>query len=308
MAWKSGGPSRPVAVLVAAVLVMTALAACDDSGGDPAPSSHTSVGTSGTALSGSPSVSSVPFVPTTPTATTAATDVPPASTAPTGDLPGWKQVFRDDFTRSSLGEDWVAYDGSPGSPGGWWAPSHVQLSGGMLDLVSYRDPAACKGCPSSDLFVSAGVQLRKSFTYGRFSVRLRLARAHGIPFTAVLWPADNHRPPEIDAVEGSGDYPHAKAYVRSTTNRPSIHDAVVDLTQWHTYTVEWRPGSVQVYVDGRSFGKATGSDIPDSPLRLALQSRAWSCSGDPIWTCPDPTTPARSSVQIDWVVVYQAAK
>lgn len=226
---------------------------------------------------------------------------------PRHDPPGWTAVAKDDFNGTHLGRHWYAYSGQPGGdPGGWWDPSHVTVGGGMLALTTSVDPAACGSCSSYKKYVSGGVGSRISQTYGRYDVRLRLADAHGVSFAALLWPTSGIWPPEIDFMEGAGDRLSNKSSVHySAANSVTTRAVRADLTQWHTWTVEWSPNRLVYKMDGQVFGTVQGSQVPSEPMEAALQSQTWNCSSSPIWTCPDATTPVTSQVQVDWFVTYK---
>ena len=52
---------------------------------------------------------------------------PSGQAMPIGDIPGWHQVFADDFNGTTLNtSNWGPYSGQPGGDtAGWWSPSHV---------------------------------------------------------------------------------------------------------------------------------------------------------------------------------------
>ena len=60
---------------------------------------------------------------------------------PVGNIPGWRQVFTDDFNGRTLDSSkWRLYWGKPGGdPAGWFDPRHVAVSHGMLVISAYRD-------------------------------------------------------------------------------------------------------------------------------------------------------------------------
>lgn len=229
---------------------------------------------------------------------------------PTKNPKGWTQTFKDDFNGHQLNSAWFRYGGQPGGdPGGWWAHSHAVVGHGVLALRTSIDPAACKSCRSYKKYVSGAVGLHLAQTYGRYDVRMRLANAHGVTFAALLWPVSNVWPPEVDWVEGAGDNPvnftsaHYSAGDRKVSRR-----VAVDLTQWHTWTVEWTAKKLVYKVDGKTFAKVTGAAAPKVPMRPALQAQTWNCTTSATWTCPDASTPRSSKAEIDWFVAYKPTK
>jgi beta-glucanase (GH16 family) len=167
-------------------------------------------------------------------------------------------------------------------------------------------------------------QGRYSFRYGTFEARLRMPVGRG------LWPAfwalgddiDDVGWPkcgEIDVMEHLGQEP--------TTASGTIHgprdDGGADadykpgrsvvytapLAQgFHTYGVQWLPGSIQFYFDGRPYWSITAADLPagsrwvfDHPFFLILNiAVGGSWAGR-----PDASTRFPQALLVDYVRVYQ---
>ena len=223
----------------------------------------------------------------------------------------WQLTYSNEFTKP-LGSEWELYWGEPGSdPGGWWDPSHVSVSGGTLDLRTYRDPATCIlawGCTSINDYVSGGVKLLKAQTYGKYEVRLRADNATGVPIVALLWPASNGWPPEVDFAEDRGESPRTTNTATlhwGTWEKPqqSSHEVKVNMSEWHTWGVEWSRERITYTVDGRAWATATGSTVPSVPMELALQAQTWNC-GQGWELCPNTSTPSVTNYDIDWVAIY----
>ena len=226
---------------------------------------------------------------------------------PAGDIPGWHQVFADDFTGSALDlTRWHTYSAEPaGDPGGWFDPNHVSVSGGELVLAGYRDPA------DGGRWATAGVSssLGLSQTYGKYLVRLRFDRGVGVAHTILLWPTDNASQPEIDFSEDNGanrqtDY----ETLHPAPLGPQIqHATAVDLSQWHTFGVEWTPGRLVYTLDGRDTSVVTGAHVPSTPMVMDIQTQAWACGTSTWEQCPNATTPAHVNLYVDWAVAYSPA-
>jgi hypothetical protein len=230
---------------------------------------------------------------------------------PRGNLPGWRQVFAEDFTSTSLSDVWSTYNGEPGNdPGGWWDRSHIVVSDGELRLETHVDSAACSasaGCHAVDNQVSGGLKLRLAQTYGKYLVRLRADNALGIAIVGLLWPASNTWPPEVDFVEDNGASPRhlATATLHYGSNDTQVPRTLrINLAEWHTFGVEWSPGRLVYTVDGRVWATVSNPNVPAIPMQLALQAQAWACGISSWETCPNSQTPAASQYDIDWVVVY----
>ncbi len=74
------------------------------------------------------------------------------------------------------------------------------------------------------------------------------------------------------ALAQNGSFPHCDYSSRTDTN-------------WHTYTVTWRPGYVGMDVDGQSTGcsysAADGYTIPSTPMFLIIQIQTGGVGGTP---------------------------
>ncbi|HEY7138094.1 MAG TPA: glycoside hydrolase family 16 protein [Acidimicrobiia bacterium] len=237
-------------------------------------------------------------------ARTISPDWPSGAPMPVGDVPGWHQVFRDDFLGSSLNQHaWGAYEGQPaGDPGGWWDPSHVVVRGGTVQLATYRDPRFGRRWVSGGM--SSAHALRQ--TYGKYLVRFRVDAGDGVALVLLLWPAADMWPPEIDFGEsGGGSRQEMSATLHYGTTDHQIQRSVsADFTRWHTMGVEWTPGRLQYTLDGRVWATIDSPAVPAIPMEMDAQAQAGTC-GDRWAPCPDATTPGRVDAEIDWVVAYR---
>lgn len=231
-----------------------------------------------------------------------ADDVP----MPVGNPPGWRQVLADDFTGSRLDPArWRAYWGRPGGdPAGWWLPSHVKVTHGMLVLSAYRDPS------HGGAWVTGGVSSAPGLvqTYGKYLVRFRMDAGIGVSHALLLFPADNSWPPEIDFSEdnGSGSAGALATLHYGAEDKRQYAKLPIDVTQWHTLGVEWLPGSLAFTVDGRVWFRIHGPQVPALPMAMDIQEATWPCQGS--WgRCPDFTTPKVVNLDVDWVVAYRPA-
>jgi len=193
---------------------------------------------------------------------------------PTGDIPGWHEVFADSFNGRTLDRSrWRVYWGpAGGDPAAWFSPSHVSVSKGMLVISAYHDPA------DGDRWVTGGVSSSPSLVqaYGKYLVRLRVEAGTGIGHALLLTPADGSWPPEIDFSEDNGrtrDRTAGDAALRRR-RQEGVQVTRVDLTQWHTLGVEWTPRMLRYTIDGRVWATVTGSEVPAVPMALAVQTQA----------------------------------
>lgn len=163
---------------------------------------------------------------------------------------------------------------------------------------------------------------RYAFRYGTFEARLQTPVGRGIwpAFWALGTDIDRSGWPkcgEIDVMEQLGHEP-AKAF--GTIHGPrngGEHDyrpghSIVHTTPlsqaFHTYGVQWLPGSIQFYFDGRPYGAIAAADLPAGSrwvfdhrfyllLNVAIGGR-WAGSPDAGTTFPQP-------LRVDHVRVYQ---
>ena len=216
----------------------------------------------------------------------------------------WRLDFFDNFREGLRPTVWGTYSGQPGGdPGGWWSPSHVVVSDGVLNLETYPDPQFGWRWVSGG--ISSGPGLKQ--TYGKYEVRVRVDPGLGVAFAALLWPADNTWPPEIDFAENggsSGDRSQISAFIHHGANDDQIQRVLrVDLTKWHVIGIEWLPGEVVYTVDGRAWGIVKSRAVPNKPMELDLQTQAGTC-GVPWQPCPNDNTPTYVNAQIQWVKAY----
>lgn len=216
----------------------------------------------------------------------------------------WHRVFFDDFHRGLRRAFWNRYIGHPGGdPGGWWDPSHAVVEHGVLNLETFRDRRF------GGRWVSGGVSSARALrqTYGKYEVRLRMDRGKGVAVVALLWPAGDQWPPEIDFAENGGETgarDHVTATLHYGADNSRLQRTVrADFTHWHTLGVEWTPGRLTYTIDRRPWSTVVSGAVPAQPMELDLQAQAGTC-GDPYAPCPDSSTPPKVNAQIAWVAAY----
>jgi beta-glucanase (GH16 family) len=222
--------------------------------------------------------------------------------APSATDPRWSLVFADGFDGQQLSSRWTSYEGAARTSPGWFEPSHVTVSAGLMTISAYRDAAY-----SDKRWASGGIAVRdhRPQTYGKYLVRLRADVGHGVALTALLWPDDESWPPEVNFVEDNGA---ERGTIYATVHygaddRQITHSRAVDLTKWHVYGVEWTPGSIVYTLDGEPWASVQGEHVPRRPMHLAIQTQVWE-KGTTFETPVDPTTPLRTNLQVDWVEQY----
>ena len=216
----------------------------------------------------------------------------------------WQLVAMENFD-GPLAPHWTAYDGSPKCCRATvWSPRLAQIQDGRLKLTATRQAdghwlAAGVGAAGWPVMVR---------TYGKYVIRVRMDRGEGVSAVALLWPKSNAWPPEIDYYEiagTDGDRVRETATLHRAGDNAQTHSAYPgDLTQWHTVTVEWLPGSITYFVDNTETGKVTDrSYIPHQPMWPAFQLQIdQDNSGNPLASATGSV-----SMYVDWFAVYAPA-
>lgn len=216
---------------------------------------------------------------------------PAHAAVPIGNLPGWTQVVHEDFNGALNTARWGLYDG-PTDTYGMWSPKHLEMHGGQAWLHGYREGGN---------FVTAGMmEVTNPQLYGKYLVRARFDRGAGISHVLILWPTAETWPPEVDFSEGESRT-RTMATSHWDANNDQTHLFVgVDLTQWHTYGVEWTPTRLTYTLDGHAWGSMTGLAVPHIPMNLAIQTQALRDVGPVSLATPRDVTYA-----VDWVSIYR---
>ncbi|QPC99120.1 glycoside hydrolase family 16 protein [Qipengyuania soli] len=204
----------------------------------------------------------------------AAEAVNPASAHETGSPPTDRPViFADEFNGASLdrtkwnviGPDfWVnneqqAYIDDPGVIA--IVDGIAGADGGVLMLRPQHlpgiDPHPTRKAP----FVSGRIDSRDKFdfTYGRAEARIRMPDAEGV--WPAFWLLGNGKWPdtgEIDIMEfvGEKDWVGVALHGPGYSGETPLVDKYffpkgVDVTQWHTYAVEWKENQIDFEIDGQ---------------------------------------------------------
>ncbi|WP_294570640.1 glycoside hydrolase family 16 protein [uncultured Arthrobacter sp.] len=246
-------------------------------------------------------------------------DISAATSAmPVGDLPGWRQIFTEDFTDGdvAIGEfpgwnysaRWSANyrDGTPDTAAqtletmsGYYPSKVLSVHDGVLDMYLHTEDGISMGAAPSPRFEKGGKRPYNSQTYGRYSVRFKADELKGFKLAWLLWP-DSKQWPE----DGEIDFPEGdlSKTIYAALHGPGDDVTMLDqfrtkatFTSWHIATIEWSPDRVQFFLDGKLIGTSR-SAIPDTPMHYILQTE--SC----LTTCPHPDT--RGHVYVDWVAIW----
>jgi len=207
---------------------------------------------------------------------------------------GQHLVFSDDFNGSSVdGGKWGIYDGTGNQGHGYRRPSAISVNGGELRITGTGD-------------VSGGLASRFNGKYGRYEVRAKVDRGNGFGSAILLWPTSERWPieGEMDISEvPKGDRGFSGSYFHYNSNNTVVgHQENGDFSTWHTYALDWQPGKLTYYLDGRAVFTVNNGAVPSTNHFLALQ---FDVGAKGAFIPPrDSSTPSSVTMHVDYVRVY----
>jgi hypothetical protein len=223
----------------------------------------------------------------------------------------WDLAFHDEFDDTAVDtRKWSTQYPRPDSmccsnprngEAQWYLARNVEEQGGELQLVAKRESHNGFG------YSSGLIQSKRSFnfTYGYAAARMWLPKGSGLWPAFWTWPQNERWPPEIDALEFYGDNVRN---VYLTYHAPGGSDQSIIrradwTTGWHTFAVDWRPGSITWYIDGTEV-KRRSSDVANVPMYLIANLAIANGSNAP---APTSSTPLPTRLRIDWIRVWKHA-
>lgn len=192
-------------------------------------------------------------------------------------------VFSDDFNVWDPGR-WSAEEHPLGR--GWFRPSNVVVSGGLLRLVS---PA---GTLDGGEIASLG-----SFGSGTFTARFRCGMPEGTVCAFFLYegvPGNRNDEIDIEILSGTRTLWVTTWSRGQQTNHAGITLPFDPAGAFHDYTIVYDRRSVAFEVDGAVVAEFT-KRLPRKSMRL-LANAWW-----PSWMADSPAT-ADGAMEIDWIV------
>lgn len=243
----------------------------------------------------------------------------------------WKLIWQDNFSGNRLNDrKWniLIRETSKHNELQYYIPGEVSVINGLLRIKSSRQKYGSKD------YTSGRIDTRSKFSpvYGRYEIRAKLPGGQGIWPAFWLYPQNRdwmmeyimaeavaagkeslipeERPwyTEIDIMEFLGHEPDVlygtlhfysfdgKKQTSSGTWRGQ-DDYTID---FHTYVLEWEPGSLRWYIDGQLLHSTT-SGVPHTPHYLIINTAiggAWPGN-------PDSTTVFPAFLDVDYVKVYK---
>lgn len=230
------------------------------------------------------------------------------------DMTGWSTVFFDGFNGTQL--DWQKWPITYGGSMYWnnafyWDGNQVTVGNGELTigLDKQANGIWSVGGLTTMAYDGAPAGHGHDFTYGRVEIRAKTsAEVVGAGPCFLLWPSDNVWPPEIDILEtpanGQGMFTnHWQGPGGANDDWYKSHFFDLDHSQWHTYTLDWLPNRLTLYVDGVKVAETT-ENIPHIPMSVGLQGHvgtAW----DGWYGSPNSSGVNSVDISVDWVRVSQ---
>jgi beta-glucanase (GH16 family) len=220
--------------------------------------------------------------------------------APVGNLPGWRQVYVDNFstaaTFNQVEQTYPRLDVYPdGSGDGKYQAENVTVSGGNLNLRLQR----VNGQGQGSAFTITSPSTGWAQTYGRYSVRFRADAVSGFGSAMMLMPGVWS--------EGETDFPEGEfsgqinAYNHQLGAHPEVNSLAVGTgarwTDWHVATIDWTPSAMRFYLDDKLVGTDTNA-VSQSARSWIVQAAEHSSGSASAMT---------GSLQIDWVAMYEYA-
>ncbi|WP_194843247.1 carbohydrate binding domain-containing protein [Paenibacillus sp. B01] len=224
------------------------------------------------------SASPTPTPTPTPTSTSTASPTPAPTSTPTES--DWTLTWSDEFDGNAAQPDTNGVDlskwgyqlgnGAEYGVDGWgnneqqfYRKENIKVEDGKLVIEARKESVGGKPYTSGRMWTSPTF----SQTYGKFEARMKLPAGEG------LWPAFWMMPQdsvygvwassgEIDIMEArgrllgevGGTLHHGKTWPDNRYTGKEYHfPEGEDITGFHTYGVEWEPGEIRWYVDGKLY-------------------------------------------------------
>jgi hypothetical protein len=256
---------------------------------------------------------------------------PTPTPAPNPAPAGFRLVDSDDFLTTAVdAKRWSIYGPAVGNEGvGWRAQRQTVAAAGELQIVGIpwsadfevevagyiaaqakeKKPVSAAAQALLRAGVGGGVSHKINQTFGRWEVRARMDKGAGNGPALLLWPKRDKDWPgagEIDIMEcPKGDRAQAVQTLHFGQSNEQIGKGTkLDVSQWHTYVVEWLPDRITWLIDGVITHEVQQADvIPRGPMHLAIQNDV-GAKGHWI-EARNASSPAVIALHVDWVKVYE---
>ena len=221
---------------------------------------------------------------------------------------GWKLTFDDEFNGNSLDRSkWIdSYPDNVRTHGAeeleYYSPDGYEVTNGVLRLKGENRPSG--GKPYTSGMVTSFGKFAQEF--GWFEMRAKFPRGKGYWPAFWLLPSNKTWPPEIDVLEILGHEPNKDYMTNHYRNAEGKHEGKGGSfigpdfsTDFHTFALDWEPGSITWYVDGVQRYQTT-ENVPAEPMyMLANLAIGGGWPGN-----PDATTPFPGYMDVDYIRAY----
>ena len=239
--------------------------------------------------------------------------------------PTWKLVWADEFSGTSVDQSkWTFEVNGDGGGNGEMQfytdrPENAKVAGGYLTITGIKEKYKGKQYTSARL-ISKG---KGDWLYGRFEARIKVPiGGKGIWPAFWMMPTDSKyggwaKSGEIDILEMVGHQPNTLYgtlhYHDSWPRNKHTGDKLVVPGKlgdaFHTYAIEWEPGIMRWYFDGKLYQTQTQWDTVSGPFPAPFDQRFYFILNFAIggaWPGPPaPGTKFPQQMIIDYVRAYQ---
>jgi len=196
-----------------------------------------------------------------------------------------------------------------------YQPEQVRVHDGTLRLVAQRRRG--RGSDGRHRYVSGMISSgpargasrpKFAFRYGRAEIRARVPAGRGLWSAFWLLPVNRSSKPEIDVMEIVGQrrdvaefHLHWRAPDGEAKRRGKRWASRGLRSGWHTFAIDWRPGSLAWLVDGVVRWRVRGAVVPRTPMYLIVNLAV----GGKWAGTPDSSTTFPSALLVDSVKVWR---
>jgi beta-glucanase (GH16 family) len=241
-------------------------------------------------------------------------------------------VFDDEFNASSLNtkywntcyENYSQHFNGCTNTGNkeseWYEATQVSVKNGSLVLAAQKKSVTGfdkQGTRETYPYVSGMVTTGRyipkappkwSGSYGYYEARIKVPSGQSVWPAFWLLPVNHDWPPEIDIMELVGSEPNRllttyfwKDHAGNAQKDSKLTVLNQDLSKnWHVYAVDWQPGSISWYLDGKQVDTVKSSTVPTAPMQIIFDlAIGGNLPGD-----PTTDTPESAQMLVDYVRVY----
>lgn len=222
-------------------------------------------------------------------------------------------VFQDDFQRLDANAWATCYQWQPlGCTNEWnheeqaYFPDKVRVRAGVLELTASREQRTgylADSTPTTFQYASGMIRQRQPWMYGYVEAVAQTPAGRGLWPAFWLLPASFQWPPEVDVMEQLGHEPnvvHMAAHSATGKVEGSVTSRSPYTAGMHRYGVDWQPGRLAWYVDGRQV-MTTTEHVPAEPMYVIANLAV---GGD--WPGPpDQATRFPATYRVDSIKIWR---